>query len=326
MRRSLTFAAALAAGLLAAQLSAGAQSTESFAAWLAELRAEALANGVRAATLHIALSDIAPIPRIIELDRDQPEFTLTFREYLERVVPQARIDRARARLEDNRALLNGAANEYRVQARFIVALWGIESDFGRLTGGFPVIDALATLAFDGRRSAYFRTELLHALAILDAGHITPERMTGSWAGAMGQGQFMPSTFVNFAVDADGDGRRDIWDTQADVFASMANYLARLDWRDDQTWGREVRLPPGFDVALAGGKTIKRLGAWQALGVRRADGADLPTRQLRAGIVLPDGEGGPAFAVYDNFRALLHWNRSTYFALAVGHLADRIADR
>ena len=322
MRRLPFLLVALAATVLAAH----ATAAESFSAWLAELRAEALATGVRVETLDAALTGIAPIPRIIELDRAQPEFTLTFGEYLDRVVPQARIDRARARLEENRSLMGATATKYRVQPRFVVALWGIESDFGRFTGGFPVVDALATLAFDGRRSAYFRTELLHALAILDAGHIAPERMTGSWAGAMGQGQFMPSTFVNFAVDADGDGRRDIWDTPADVFASMANYLSNLEWRDDQTWGREVRLPPGFDVALAGGKTIQRLGAWQALGVRRADGTDLPTRQLRAGLVVPDGEGGPAFLVYDNFRALLHWNRSTYFALAVGHLADRIAGR
>ena len=319
-------AAVLAGTLVLAALAAEAPATENFSAWLAELRAEALAGGIRAETLDAALAGIAPIPRIIELDRSQPEFTLTFREYLERVVPQARVDRARARLEDNRSLMAATAKRYRVQPRFIVALWGIESDFGRLTGGFPVVEALATLAFDGRRNAYFRTELLHALAILDAGHITPERMTGSWAGAMGQGQFMPSTFVNFAIDADGDGRRDIWDTRADVFASMANYLSNLDWHDDQTWGRQVRLPRGFDIALAGGETIKRLGAWQALGVRRADGTDLPTRQLRAGLVLPAGEDGPAFLVYDNFRSLLHWNRSTYFALAVGHLADRIAGR
>ena len=322
MRRS-----AILAGLLAVTtLAANPAAAETFSAWLAGIRAEALANGVRPATLDAAFNDIEAIPRIIELDRSQPESTLTFVEYLERVVPQSRIDRARARLEENRHLMAATAKRYRVQARFIVALWGIESDFGRAIGGFPVIGALATLAFDGRRSAYFRAELMSALEILDAGHVEPERMTGSWAGAMGQGQFMPSTFINFAVDADGDGRRDIWDSPADVFASMANYLSQLDWHDDQTWGREVRLPPGFDIALAGGKTIKRLGAWQALGVRRADGTDLPTRQLRAGLVMPDSEGGPAFLVYDNFRALLQWNRSNYFALAVGHLADHVADR
>ena len=226
--------------LAAALLVAPASADERFSAWLAELRAEALERGISAETLDAALTGIEPIPRIIELDRDQPEFKLTFAEYLERVVPQARIDRARARLEENRNLLGATATKYRVQPRFIVALWGIESDFGRNTGGFPVVSALATLAFDGRRSAYFRTELLNALEILDAGHIAPERMTGSWAGAMGQGQFMPTTFVGFAVDADGDGRRDIWDTRADVFASIANYLAGLDWHDDQTWGREVR--------------------------------------------------------------------------------------
>ena len=320
MRRTAILAAALAIWAFEAS------AAEPFSAWLADLHAEALATGIRAETLDAALVGIEPIPRVIELDRDQPEFRLTFAEYIDRVVSRPRIERARARLEENRTLLDAAATKYRVQPRFIVALWGIESDFGRLTGGFSVVAALATLAHDGRRSAYFRSELLHALTILDDGHVTPEAMTGSWAGAMGQGQFMPSTFVNFAVDGDGDGRRDIWGTRADVFASMANYLGQLDWRDDQTWGREVRLPHGFALALAGGDTIKRLGAWQALGVRRADGTDLPGRQLRAGLVVPDGEGGPAFLVYDNFRALLRWNRSIFFALAVGHLADHIAGR
>ena len=320
MRRTAILAAAMALWAFTASAS------EPFAAWLAGVRAEALSTGIRADTLDAALAGIAPIPRVIELDRDQPEFRLTFAEYLDRVVTGPRIARARARLVENRTLLTAAARKYRVQPRFIVALWGIESDFGRLTGGFSVIGALATLAHDGRRSAYFRSELLHALRILDEGHVTPEDMTGSWAGAMGQGQFMPSTFVNFAVDGDGDGRRDIWDTRADVFASMANYLGQLDWHDDATWGREVRLPHGFDLTLAGGDTIKRLGAWQTLGVRRADGSDLPARQLRAGLVMPNGESGPAFLVYDNFRALLGWNRSNFFALAVGHLADHIAGR
>ncbi len=303
-----------------------AAAATDFAAWLGELRNEALSQGIRPETLDLALRDLAPNPRVIELDRKQPEFTLTFEEYLRRVVPPSRVERGRRLLAEHAALLKEIAARYHVQPRFIVALWGIETDFGRVTGGFPVIEALATLAYDGRRSAYFRKELLYALRIVDEGHVTPDNMMGSWAGAMGQSQFMPSSFVRYAVDYTGDGRRDIWGTLADVFASAANYLASVGWRDDQTWGREVRLPPGFDTSLADLKVIRKISAWQALGVRRADGRDLPTRDLDASIVLPGGPDGPAFMVYGNYRALLKWNRSTYFATAVGRLSDAIAGR
>ena len=230
------------------------------------------------------------------------------------------------RLARHRALLEEVAARYRVQPRFIVALWGIESDFGRRTGGYGVMEALATLAYDGRRSAFFRSELLAALGIFDGGHVAAADMRGSWAGAMGQSQFMPTSFVAYAVDHDGDGRRDIWHTLADVFASIANYLAGSGWRDDQTWGRAVRLPADFPGDLVGLDTVKPIGGWQDLGVRRIDGRDLPTRQLPASIVRPDGVGAEAWMVYENFRTTLKWNRSTYFALAVGLLADRMAAR
>ena len=295
-----------------------------FKAWLAGVREEALGRGIRAETLEKAFADVEPIPRVIELDRRQPEFTLSFEEYLERVVPQSRIERGRQRLRTNRAVLDRVARAYGVQPRFIVALWGIETDFGRHAGAFYVIGALATLAHDGRRSAFFRKQLMDALVILDEGHIAPAKMMGSWAGAMGQNQFMPSSFVRFAVDFDGDGHRDIWTSKADVFASAANYLARSGWRGDQTWGREVRLPEGFDVTLAGLEVRKRLGEWQRLGVRRADGSDLPKRQLPASLILPAERDKPAYLVYNNFSTILKWNRSTFFAIAVGYLADRIA--
>jgi membrane-bound lytic murein transglycosylase B len=214
-----------------------------------------------------------------------------------------------------------------VPARFIVALWGIETGFGRNTGGMPVISALATLAYDGRRPAYFRGELLNALTILDQGHITPSLMVGSWAGAMGQCQFMPSTFLKFAVDWDGDGRRDIWTNRADALASAANYLSSEGWTTTLGWGRPVRLPPGLSPARLGLDTVKSLDEWARLGVRAADGKPLPRREVQASIVIaesPKGSGaGPAFLVYDNFRTLMKWNRSIFFALAAGHLADRI---
>ena len=213
-----------------------------------------------------------------------------------------------------------------MQPRFIVALWGIETDFGRYLGGFPVIPALASLAYDGRRSTYFRKELFNALTVIDQGHIAAKDMMGSWAGAMGQNQFMPSSFLRYAVDYDGDGRRDIWGTHADIFASSANYLSKVGWRGDQTWGRRIRLPGGFDRALVGLKVRKGLRDWQNLGVRRPDGRDLPTRNLRSSILQLGGVNGSAYVVYDNFHAILRWNRSNLFATAVGILADRIGGR
>lgn len=318
----------LAAGILLVALiawppAAGA-AEQRFEEWLEGVRAEARERGLKPETIESALGGVQPIPRVIELDRRQPEFTLTLEQYMSRVVNDRRIAKGRERLAQHGALLREIAARYRVQPRFIVALWGIETDFGRLEGGFPVIASLATLAHDGRRASYFRRELFNALTIIDQGHISAERMIGSWAGAMGQNQFMPSSFLRFAVDYDGDGRRNIWTSQADVFASTANYLAKVGWRYDQTWGRPVRLPEGFDAALVGLEVRKGLREWQALGVRRPDGRDLPRRNLTSSIVLPGGEGGPAYVVYDNYRAILRWNRAHFFATAVGSLADRIA--
>jgi len=312
----------MAGGVLLAQ---GAQATETpFAEWLEGVRTEALGLGIGAGTLDQAFVDVAPIPRVIELDRRQPEFTLTFQQYIDRVVPRSRVEKGRQKYRENRALLEEVGRKYGVQPRFIVALWGIETDFGRVTGGFPVVASLATLAYDGRRSKYFRKELMNALRILDQGHIAVPDMKGSWAGAMGQSQFMPSSFLAFAQDYDGDGRRDIWTSRADVFASAANYLAKSGWRDDQTWGRRVTLPAGFDRSLGDGKKTRSIGQWQALGVRRADGRDLPTRDLQASIVLPaKDDRSVAYMVYSNYKTILKWNRSNYFATAVGLLSDGI---
>ena len=297
-----------------------------FDTWLAGVREEARALGVSDETLNVALSGVSPIPRVIELDRGQPEVTITFAQYMDRVVTRKRIAKGREKYDANSGILSQVTEMYGVPGRFIVALWGIETNFGSYTGGFSVIAALATLAHDGRRSAYFRKELLAALQILDAGHIAPDAMKGSWAGAMGQSQFMPTSFQRFAVDFDGDGRRDIWTTRPDVFGSAANYLSGSGWRPGETWGREVRLPANFDSALISMDVIKPLGTWQTLGVRRADGRDLPLADMTASLVLPGGDGGPAFLVYENYRTILKWNRSHYFAMAVGHLADSIGNR
>ena len=327
MKRYSWPVAVLCLGLSVGHAPAAFAEERGFDEWREELRAEALAQGIRAETFDTAFDGVEPIPRVIELDRRQPEFTMTFDEYTSRVVNRKRIDEGREKFARNRDLLDEIGARFGVQPRFIVALWGIETGFGRHTGGFPVVAALATLAFDGRRSSFFRKELLTSLEILDQGHIPPERMKGSWAGAMGQNQFMPSSFMRHAVDYDGDGRRDIWTSKADVFASTANYLAASGWRDDITWGRGVRLPRDFDLGLTGRKIRKRIGAWQKLGVRRLDGGDLPRRLLRSSIVLPDKrKREPAFLVYDNFEAILKWNRSDFFAISVGRLADRIGVR
>ncbi len=298
-------------------------ATPSFDAWLDGLRRQALEQGIAAATLDAALTGVAPIPRVIELDRRQPEGRFTFQEYSQRVLSASRIERGRELYREHKGLLEQVARDYGVQAPVIVALWGVESSYGAYHGDFPVIAALATLAYDGRRAAFFRAELLHALKIVDQGDVTAARMSGSWAGAMGQSQFMPSSYQAYAVDYDHDGRRDIWTTLPDVFASIANYLAKAGWNDRYTWGREVRLPPTIDGSLAGLQQPKPLPEWQALGVRRADGTDLPVASVSASLVRTDEGQGPAYLVYDNFRVLMAWNRSTYFALTVGQLADLI---
>ncbi len=295
-----------------------------FDQWVDDLRRQAIADGISPALLDQVLDDLEPLERIIELDRNQPEFKLTFRDYLDRVAPDERVRKGRELLTQHRDLLREVSDQYGVPPQMIVALWGVESDFGRLQGGFGVIQALVTLAHDGRRSAYFRGELLHALHILNDGHVSPDSFQGSWAGAMGQCQFMPSSFCLHAVDHDQDGRRDIWSSQADVFASAANYLAASGYNPAYRWGRAVRLPEAFDDSLAGLKTKHPLQYWQELGVRSANGQDLPAAGgLMASLVMPDGGEGAAFLAYPNFEVLMTWNRSVFFAAAVGVLADRI---
>jgi membrane-bound lytic murein transglycosylase B len=295
-----------------------------FYAFLSGVRRDAGAQGIRTSTIEMALRNAQFLPHVIELDRKQPERVMTFGEYLDKVVSPQRTESARRELADNRVLLDGIWRRFNVEPRFIVALWGIESDFGKVMGNYSVVAALATLAYDGRRSTYFRGELISALRILDQGHIRLENMTGSWAGAMGQCQFMPSTFLGYAIDYDGDGRRDIWNDRADVLASIANYIARLGWRGGEGWGREVTLPRGFDTRFTGIEMKRPTGEWSRLGVRSIDAGPLSGRESEASLVMPDGENGPAFLVYDNFRTIMKWNKSTYFAAAVGYLADSMA--
>ncbi|UCD35082.1 MAG: lytic murein transglycosylase [Nitrospiraceae bacterium] len=294
-----------------------------FAEWLDAFRQEARAQGITEDTLERAFAGVEPIPLVIELDRNQPEFKKDFRAYLDLMVNKRRISRGRLMLARHSEILEKIRRHYGVQPRFIVALWGLETDFGSMSGGFPVVGALATLAHDSRRSAFFEAELLHALKILDEGRIGITNMEGSWAGAMGQVQFMPSTYVRYAVDEDRDGRKDIWSSLPDAFASAANYLSDYGWRAEMTWGRQVTLPDGYDENASGLSLKTSLAAWQEAGVRKVDGENLPVYDTDASLVLPSGIEGPAFLVYQNYRAVMRWNPSHLYALAVCHLADRL---
>jgi membrane-bound lytic murein transglycosylase B len=320
LSRRMVLAAPLAA--LSGAFAGAVRAAESdFNAFLSGVRRDAAGQGIRPATIDQALKNAQYLPHVIELDRKQPEKTMTFATFIGKVVTPQRKVNARLRLAENRVLLDAIWRRFDVEPRFIVALWGLESDFGRVMGNYMVVSALATLGFDGRRGPYFRGELISALRILDQGHIGVNDMTGSWAGAMGQCQFMPSTFLGYAVDYDGDGRRDIWSDRADVLASIANFIARLGWRGGETWGREVLLPRGFDPQFVGLNNRRPTGEWSRLGVRSVDAGPLVWRETEASLVMPDGANGPAFLVYDNFRAIMKWNKSTYFAAAVGYLAD-----
>jgi membrane-bound lytic murein transglycosylase B len=295
---------------------------DAFNSWLTQLRHDARDQGISQKTIDDALTDIAPIPDVIELDQKQPETTITLPEYLARIVSDKRVEQGRQLLQDNRELLDRVSKQYGVQPQYIVALWGIESNFGAHQGDYGIVESLATLAYDGRRADFFRGELLKALKILDEGDISLADMKGSWAGAMGQCQFMPSSFLNFAVDFDNDGKRDIWNDQADVFASIANYLHSSGWSNSVGWGSSADLPDNFDQSLADIKNSKSYSKWKRMGVNASvEGADDDTDTY----VIMVGDGGDAmpFMITENYKVLLKWNRSRYFATAVGMLADQI---
>lgn len=315
---------ALAVGIATALAGGPAPAADGFQTWLAGVRREAREAGISPSTLDTAFRGIKPLPTVLKLDRRQPEHTVTLDRYLKNAVNDRRVALGRRLLRQHAGVLDRVGRRYGVPPAVVVALWGIETDFGRQTGGFRVVDALATLAHDGRRAAYFRGELLDALRIIEQRHVTADGLRGSWAGALGQCQFMPSNFLKFAQDFNGDGRRDIWRTEADVFASAANYLANHGWTPSQTWGREVDRPSGLDRRLVGLEVRKPLPEWRRLGLRRVGGDELAgAAGIEASLIQPDGANGRAFLVQDNFRTVMRWNRSTYFATAVGILADRI---
>jgi membrane-bound lytic murein transglycosylase B len=295
-----------------------------FAACIAGLQARALGEGISEPVVRDVLGKASRLERVVELDRKQPEFTATFADYLTRRVTEERVARGRALLEKHADLLADAERRYGVPAHYLLAFWGLETNFGAYFGSVPVTDSLATLACDPRRSDFFAAELITALRIVDAGDIAPARMIGSWAGAMGHMQFLPSVFTRFAVDGDGDGKRDVWGSLPDVFASAGNFLRALGWSAGVRWGREALLPSSFDYAEAGPDESRPLSEWAAFGVTDAFGKPLPAIDLPASILVPAGHEGPAFLVYGNFGVIMGWNRSEFYALTVGHLADRIA--
>jgi lytic murein transglycosylase len=293
-----------------------------FAKWVMDFRPAARAAGISEATLRAAFDEVQYLPRVVELDRAQPEFTRTVWDYLDSVVTSQRVALGQEKLVQVRPEAEGAAARYGVPAENLVAIWGVESNYGTNYGSTSAIDALATLGFDGRREAWARRELLAALKILDSRDIDREHMIGSWAGAMGQTQFLPSSFLAYAVDADGDGRRDIWNSMADVMASTANFLSRSGWAAGEPWGVEVKLPAGFDFGRADTATRQSSARWAAEGLQTVSGQPLPAI-AQGMILLPAGARGPAFLVGSNFHAILRYNNSTHYALAVGVLAQRL---
>lgn len=297
-----------------------------FPAWVEQFKKQAGQQGIDQATLDAAFANIHFVDHVISSDRNQLEKKVTLDDYLMRVLPQWKIQQAQENYQRYQSRLQPVSQRYGVQPQYIVALWAMESSFGKIQGKEDVVSALATLAFEGRREAFFTRELYAALKILQQQHISASEMKGSWAGAMGQNQFMPSSFLRYGADGDGDGKIDIWNNTDDVFASTANYLATEGWKPGESWGREVILPVDFVAEQAGLKTgqAKTVGEWQRLGVRMNSDAALPDTAKRAWIITPDDAPGRAFMVYDNFRVIMHWNRSYYFAISIGMVADAIS--
>ena len=314
----LVAASAQAAG----QKPAPAQPSVSFEAFVNGVRADAAKAGIRAATLDRAFKGVKVNQRVIELDRKQPEFTLTWEQYRTRIVGEPRISKGRELFAQHRALLARITAQYGVGPGPIMGIWGLESDYGKSTGGFNVIEALATLAWEGRRAAFFRGELMDALKIIEHGDITPERMTGSYAGAMGQPQFMPDSYLKFAVDFSGTGKRDIWNDTGDIFASIANYLAKSGWSERMPWGVPAKLPAGFDAAQAGRENKRTVEQWRGLGVQPI-GRQLPAEGM-AMVILPGGVAGEAFMVSQaNFTAIRRYNPSDFYCLSVGLIGEKV---
>jgi membrane-bound lytic murein transglycosylase B len=315
-RRSAIVSALPVIGALSAAPACAAQSFQGF---VASVYAEASGLGVRREVLDAAFAGVTPNQSVIDKDRKQVEFTMTWAQYRALVINDKRIADGRAAVAQNRPLFNAVEGRLQVASSVVAGIWGLESSFGVKTGNYKVVEALATLGWEGRRAAFFRAELMAALKILNNGDITPDRMTGSYAGAMGQPQFMPTSYLRLAIDFDGDGRRDIWNSKADVLGSIGNYLARSGWRLGEPWGQPIRLPPGV---IPSGRDVRRpLAEWASLGVAPANGRWAASGDTPSAVVAPDGPAGESFLVFNNFMAIRRYNPSDFYAIAVGLIGD-----
>lgn len=299
-------------------------NTQNFKKFLDTVRIKALKKGISSATLDRAFKGLTPDPKIIKYDRNQAEFTLNFWRYMNSRVSETRLSKGRIKLDENRTLLDNVHQKYGIPPSILVAFWGLETNYGKHVGKMNLVRSLATLSFDLRRRAFFTRELLILLKLIDQGKL-PLNVEGSWAGAMGNLQFMPSNVAAYAIDADKNGVLNLWGGRQDIFHSGSNFLKNIGWRRGERWGDEVKVAADFKSSLANLKVKKTVQAWQNLGVVRADGKDFSASLLKrkASLILPMGHKGPAFLVYRNFRTILRWNRSILYALSVGHLSDRL---
>ena len=292
-------------------------------AWITAFRSRAMAAGITAQTFDAAFQGVTYSPDVITKDRNQSEFTKTIWDYLDSAASESRIENGKKALRQNRKLLDRIEATYGVDKEIVVAVWGLESSYGTFRGDFPLIESLATLSYDGRRGAFFEQQLIAALKILQNGDVSAAKMTGSWAGAMGHTQFIPTSYLAFAVDFTGDGKRDIWaDNPADALASTAAYLAKSGWQAGRPWGVEIILPQGYDYSVSGDRVKKSVADWRALGIRTADGGKLPDHGT-ASVLLPAGARGAAFLIFRNFQAIERYNAADAYVIGVGHLADRL---
>ncbi|MCP3850386.1 MAG: lytic murein transglycosylase [Gammaproteobacteria bacterium] len=288
------------------------------------LQEQAKTAGLSQTSINDIIPNLKHIPKVIEYDQSQAEFTQTFESYLNKRVSQTRIKKGKQLLRKHKVFLESLYKQYGVPGRYLVAFWGLETNFGSYLGKMSTLNSLATLACDKRRSDFFTAELLQAITLIERESLNPKKMKGSWAGAMGHTQFMPSTYLKYAVDGDGDGRINLWLSEKDALASGAHYLQQMGWKSGERWGREVHLPTDFAYGNTGLKDWKMLKEWRLQGVTNVNGVAIPALELKSAIVVPSGHSGPTFAVYQNFRIIMRWNQSKSYALAVGLLADRIS--
>ncbi len=320
MLKSIPLATAL---ILSSSAVYAADEQPNWASCVAELQQTAKAEGLSQQTIENTLANVKYVPRVIELDQKQPEFSTSFENYFSKRVTDWRVEQGRKLYREHKVLLQQLAKEYGVPPQYLLAFWGLETNFGSYKGKMSVLDSLATLACDPRRSRYFTTELMQALKLKERYNFAEADMVGSWAGAMGHTQFMPSAYAKYAVDGNGDGKADLWNSTEDALTSAANFLQNLGWKRNERWGREVTLPDNFSYAHLGKAESQPLTRWAELGITQTNGTALSTPDMQAALYLPSGHTGPAFLGYDNFDVIMRWNRSTFYAIAVGHLADRI---